>query len=432
MTFATTYDALLRPAVVSSTGSLATQNQITTYGFDWLGHLKNVEQHYTNGGGFTSGTSTLVQRTYDGYGHITSEKIFIDGTSTAINQFNQTWDAAGNRASLASQLTPQGSGAGRSTSYGYWADGLLKQETVVGGSSYNFAYGTNGQLTSRTNPWRTQTITGRDLLGRITAENTSVSGSTPLGETQSWTGRATRSNYTAIRSGTNVWNESRNYGYNGRGQMFLESDAPAVNTYADTLYCFDFDLGIPTTGNGLGVRTLAMRRNSASDYSNWQIGSYATDNPALFNWVTQKGVDAFQRPISEEKALTQNLFYSHSATYDSAGNTTWRSYWTPDASQNPQQTLTWDAQGRLVKVAQRDWSNSGYDWRAIYDGLGRRLRTVQQNISGGTNSGATLRSASGQSMKPAEAFQKMKRKPLSGIKRPPFKETPPVNTNSET
>src|SRR6185369_2034556 len=40
------------------------------------------------------------------------------------------------------------------------------------------------------------------------------------------------------------------------------------------------------------------------------------------------------------------------------------------------QTLTWDAEGRLVKVANRDDVDDGYDWTALYDSLGRRIRTV--------------------------------------------------------
>lgn len=49
------------------------------------------------------------------------------------------------------------------------------------------------------------------------------------------------------------------------------------------------------------------------------------------------------------------------------------------------QALTWDGAGRLVKVSQRDAStNNGYDWTALYDGLGRRLRAVYTPVQTNT------------------------------------------------
>ena len=40
------------------------------------------------------------------------------------------------------------------------------------------------------------------------------------------------------------------------------------------------------------------------------------------------------------------------------------------------QSLIWDAFDRLTKVTERDGQNTGYDWTAIYDPLGRRLQTT--------------------------------------------------------
>ena len=41
------------------------------------------------------------------------------------------------------------------------------------------------------------------------------------------------------------------------------------------------------------------------------------------------------------------------------------------------QTFYWDGRGRLWKVTERDMTQSGFDWIAISDGLGRRLRTIE-------------------------------------------------------
>jgi RHS repeat-associated protein len=43
---------------------------------------------------------------------------------------------------------------------------------------------------------------------------------------------------------------------------------------------------------------------------------------------------------------------------------------------NRTQNLTWDAFDRLIKVVDRDTMGSGQDWVAVFDGLGRKVRTV--------------------------------------------------------
>jgi RHS repeat-associated protein len=72
------------------------------------------------------------------------------------------------------------------------------------------------------------------------------------------------------------------------------------------------------------------------------------------------------------------------STYDADGNVISRSW-----GSGLTQTLTWDAFGRLIKVSQRDSANNGYDWTAIYDGLGRRLLTAQQPVANNVAGGAT-------------------------------------------
>lgn len=50
---------------------------------------------------------------------------------------------------------------------------------------------------------------------------------------------------------------------------------------------------------------------------------------------------------------------------------------------NGTQTVTWDGRRRLACVQERAEDNDGYDWTAIYDGLGRRLRTVCTAVTNG-------------------------------------------------
>jgi YD repeat-containing protein len=77
------------------------------------------------------------------------------------------------------------------------------------------------------------------------------------------------------------------------------------------------------------------------------------------------------------------------SAYDADGNVISRS-WTSGVTQ----LLTWDAFSRLINVVQRDSSNNGYNWTAVYDGLGRRLQTVQQPVVNNVASGAATTIAS--------------------------------------
>lgn len=374
VTFTTTYDDFLRPATVTADGAQAVQDQTTTYGYDTLNRLTSVAQSFANP---STGPPTLVARTYDGYGQIVTETVSI--SDVVQNGFAQTWDGAGRRVSLTSTLAAQGNGAGRTRSFGYWADGQMK-EVNAAGSAFTFSYDLNGLLTSRQNSGRTHAVTGRDARGRVLTQNNTIGGGTPLSETQTWNGNPRRASYTANRTGSGVWNETRNYSYNGRGQLAQETDAPSAGGYADFLYGFDFDLGIPTTGDGLGVRTLAMRRTNPSDYANFQPGSWLTYDPNLFGGSTF-GADNFRRPTTEvQYPAVLNQYYGAYTDYDAVGQVEWRDFRTSSA-QYRQQDLVWDADGRLREVYQADaaWQN-GFLWQAIYDGLGRRLRTVKQSV----------------------------------------------------
>jgi RHS repeat-associated protein len=67
----------------------------------------------------------------------------------------------------------------------------------------------------------------------------------------------------------------------------------------------------------------------------------------------------------------------HSATFDGGGSLTQRVWKSPNGATNRTQTLSWTATGRLLKVSERDSSNSGQDWSAVCDAMNRRLQTSQ-------------------------------------------------------
>jgi len=135
----TTYDDWLRPAVITTAGSLPEQNTTTTNFFDRRGLLTRVMQSFTN---YATGPGTDVGRGFDGYGHKRSESIAIGPPDHAALQMwgNQDWDNAGRRSVLAM-------GTYRSAiAFSYRADGLMTQVNDA-----VFAYGDNSLLTNRVN-----------------------------------------------------------------------------------------------------------------------------------------------------------------------------------------------------------------------------------------------------------------------------------------
>jgi YD repeat-containing protein len=62
--------------------------------------------------------------------------------------------------------------------------------------------------------------------------------------------------------------------------------------------------------------------------------------------------------------------------WGSNGNVTQRVWVNVLNQTNRMQSLTWDAFDRLIGVVDRDAVANGFNWTAVYDAFGRRLRTV--------------------------------------------------------
>ncbi len=78
-------------------------------------------------------------------------------------------------------------------------------------------------------------------------------------------------------------------------------------------------------------------------------------------------------------------------TYDGNGNVTQRVWKDHTNGTVRTQTLTWDAFNRLAAVTERDNENHGYNWRVVFDGLGRRVQTLVTLVSNNTQTAtATL------------------------------------------
>ncbi|HTI70833.1 MAG TPA: RHS repeat-associated core domain-containing protein [Candidatus Limnocylindria bacterium] len=398
------YDSLLRVTNNAWTGSLSEHSLSLGYQYDRHGLITTLAQVY--GGG-----TNTVSRTYDVLGELTGESVAING----VNQigFSESWDAGLRRSGLAVVGTPM------TWAFTQRGDGQLSQ-VVANQRTYSFGYDYSGQLRSRTNPWRNQTIS-RDGQGRISTLADTVGPNTALSESLGWRADSKLTSYTATRWGTGAWNDSRTFNYNSRDQLTTEGVGLATSVTATDTHAYD--------SGGLGVHVSSTLSSGATN--NWSttldgfsralvetinqgsasvmasglaVGSASlgvtlngtSQSGVLFDpkssdgkWRvslsapvgTNKVIATGTLPISGNSTTATNTFIvlaqdSITDSYDGAGNLVTR---TMTGSRT--QTLKWDALGQLVNVQQVDTGGNGYTFTSIYDGLGRRIRTVQTTLT---------------------------------------------------
>jgi len=427
-TVTTTYDSFLRPQAITTSGSLPETNGTTSYSYDRRNLLTVVDQSSV---GNAAGPASRVSRTFDGYGQLRSEVVAVGGSTYA--NVTQTWDAAGRRASLDEASSTLASPL---FSYQYRGDGLLVQVSA-NNQNYAFSYADNGLLTSRTNAFRSLTVNMRDAAGRLQEQAQTVGSTAAIIEDVVWRANNTLSSYTATRSDSGAWNDTRLYSYNSRGQLLSEGFSPGTGSTNYLNYKFDgvnglgvllnakIGTGAPVswetsaTANSLGRVTVDSRLagaggtagrsvpasgsavgadhvdilvdgvaqgRAAYNGSAWSINLALSGGPHTLtaNAVDPSGLFTATKSSSFTVTAANSNDQAGTVTtdFDNDGNVIGRN-WASGVSQ----TLAWDGLGRLIKVAQRDGANNGYDWTAIYDGLGRRIKTVQQVITNSTVSG---------------------------------------------
>jgi hypothetical protein len=304
----------------------------------------------------------------------------------------------------------------------YRADGLM---TAAAGST--FGYADNGLVTGRTNGFRSVTITQRDGVGRPLQTVTRVGSQTNLVESWTWTGDGLPASYTAPRGD---FADTRQFSYGSlhrrltQETLSLSSSRSATNTYA-------FDNG---DAGGLGVLTAAAQTSSQSLSNEWSAGLdvfsrvSAETNTVIHRTAkgTINGPAALRGDLNGQKldirydpgtagpwtadlslspgtnslavyadhpsglfttnrssTFTVNAGASDNETsqYDGAGNVTNRVWRNASGQVLKTQALAWDAFGRLVKVAERDTTNNGFNLVAVFDGLGRQIQTVETSVS---------------------------------------------------
>jgi RHS repeat-associated protein len=414
------YDALLRVWKTDYSGPLAEHNLHAQLAFDRRGRVTQLDEYGDNPAILPA---TSVKRAFDGYGQLTNEQVQISGTTVA--QFTQTWDAVGRREALAqgAAMVVQGAGAGTSVGYRYRADGLMTS-VVANNNIYNFSYDDKGLLISRSNSFRTTTVDQRDGRGRVRQQTTRTLTAVPLVENLNWRANLTLADYTATRP---TFSDYQNYAYNTRGQLIADSFKPSASlARATNDYAFDAArLGVLTSvvqsggltgfwrsgpldalfrvvsetnaigalttratglARGAGSVTAALDNNAIPvDYNvgntngNWSADLTLTPGSHTLVATAQHPAGTYQASATNSFSLTGQQEVMND--YDATGNLATRTF-----KDGRVQRLIWNAQGRLLLVTDKTGSATNYTWTAVYDGLGRRLRTTYN--PGVTNSAA--------------------------------------------
>lgn len=413
-----TYDSALRVAEANSAGTDPEDTLTRALSYNERDQVTSIAEIGLNG-------TTTVTRGFDGYGAIGSETVGVGGANQST--ITQAFDAAGRRSLL--------TGAGADRAFSHNAAGRMTSVSV-GGSTYSAAFGTNGLLTGRSNPFRSVTIQTRDSLGRVTDQRTTVGGALALKETvpSYWAADKIRGLYSE-RSGAGAWNEYRDYQYDYSGRLAYEDFEPIPGLGEDMLYVsFDGSTNWPSPTGGVGVRTLTWRNSDATAIHQVPaVGTYARVTseqvggseprsvpltgtalgadkvglnldgrditPVSFpgwgdtngNWTANAMVapglhllTATATHPSGWVATPATSFFqvlpraeTLTSTYDEMGNVVTRTW-----SSGKAQTLTWDPRGRLVKVVQT--GENPFTWTALYDGLDRRIKTTYTPSGGAT------------------------------------------------
>ncbi len=415
------YDDWLRYSSNVHTGPLSEHNLATFFNYNVRSILTNITEAFANS---TNGPSTAVRFGYDPYGLATAETIIIDGITASTA--GQSWDSAGRRTGLGFN--------GFGYAFGWDAAGALTGSVgVTGGGAYG--YDTAGQLQSRTVGSRTTSVLTRDGTGRVLTRDTTIEGTSRLAETLSWTGDGllathaqTRSDFTDDRSyfyasqtrwlteerlnidGSKRWTNTFVYDKGVAAGPGALTKAGAPTTSAATwMGASDAFARINTETNNVLYQTAYGRMNAYGDSASvtvtvdgqpQQVTGFWTGTS---NWPTQWRAVLELTPGAHQLGATarqRNGFYStnvsqwftntasqitRSNTFDAAGQMTQRIWRNPDGTTNRSQTLVWDGQERLLRIVERDSTDSGITWSAVYDAFGRRHRTSEYPTTNGVS-----------------------------------------------
>ncbi|MDX1951096.1 MAG: RHS repeat-associated core domain-containing protein, partial [Verrucomicrobiota bacterium] len=417
------YNEWLRPLTNTYTGTLPEHYMREVFSYEQRGMLASLtEQFATN----STGAGTTIQRTYDPYGQLATESVLINTNVHSTVSIGR--DSAGRRAGLGFS-----SGIPFGFNYGWRADGAL---TNVAGNFINGIYGydTAGILTNRKVGTVTMNVTSRDGLARPLARATTRNGGAEglMSETLTWTGDGLLDTHTTIREFT----DERVYGYSATSRRLAE-ERLRLSTTTGWTNVFGFDEGT-TAGIGALTRMAQPQTGGASwtaSLDAFQRIDYETNNVIrrlaygnvnsqdMFESLTVRldgkplpltilqtsvtnvplqwssmmelapGNHTLEATVLHRSGLFTNTT-SHVFTNTALDITTVSDFNEGMLSQRQvrnvsnvvarTQNFSWDAKGRLWKITDRDANTNGFNWVAIYDGMGRRLENTSIIVTNNT------------------------------------------------
>ena len=439
-----TYDDFLRLDTRTLAGTADLHAVALDYTYDKRGLMTQVNQ--VIGGGSAGIPSIDVSRSFDAYGQLRQEQVTAGGT--VQSSIAQLWDDLGHRTGIRSGVDADLAavtslmGNGYQYDFSHTADGRLGTVDYVGtpalpvavGLPYDATYLTNGRLDSA-DTYGLRRSHAYDARGRLTARTlTTIADSvTQLNEQIGWTARRKMATYSHARTGQ-TWDQQKSFTYNPRGQLIDESFLTATATSTQATYDYDADrLGILTRSHLRGsveqhwdalelspfarldaateqlstesTGTTTYTANGTADYDlglqAWHNGQpvpltvqpTGTGNEA--NWSAELELSVGQQllevqlanPIRRELDVVEKRYFSVASAavpevqiqHDPTGRIIRRDY-----ADGAFEAFTWDALGRLWSVERRNTDGTGYDWSAVYDGLGRRISTTYTPLFGGT------------------------------------------------
>jgi RHS repeat-associated protein len=406
------YDDWLRTTNMIYSGSRPEQNMTTAWQYEPRGYITSITEQFTNA---SIGPATTITFAHDPYGQLSSESV-SDGSFGYDT--GQTWDASGRRTMLTF-------GDDADYSFGWQADGHLTYASDETGSGY-YSFDASGILTSRIVGNRETSITSRDGEGRPLSIATTVNILTNLIESLAYSGDGL---LTADTLDDPDFTDSRSYTYANLSRR-LTQEQLNLNDSTTWTNSFVYDQG---ASGGLGVLTTmgqvgqssglwsgapdAFSRVNIETNNSFSYSAYGHVNgqATLSAWLDGNyipimglGTNAMQWRATmdlshgthelEVAALHPSGFYTAWATnfftnnipyqpatniFDYAGYVTNRVWKDTNGTVYQTQSLSWDAHGRLYSVIDRDINNSGYNWMAVYDALGRRLSTTTVLVTNG-------------------------------------------------
>ena len=386
------------------------KESLTTYQHDLRGLTTNITQSFANP---STGPQTTVLRGLDVYGRVVSEQTLLNGQ--ALTSASQGWDVAGRRSTL--------SFGNMTTEFHYQADGLM----TAAGSSI-FGYANNGLLLGRTNSLRTWFVNQRDGDGRILQTATKVGSQTVLTETNTWRNDGRMSAYTAAR---NDFTDYRSYSYSPLAQRLTQESfslGPSLavtNTYTTdwgvagwlgvlTGWAQSGGSGASWSGTEVDVGRVYDEQTSLMHRSTYGLAQGAGTVSATLDgqplsvqfdgpwgngeWRANMDLAPGDHTLQVSAVDPSGLcFGSATNTFACATNSgdNIQNYYFVDGNVEARfwvnalgdttrsQWLTWDAYNRLIGLTDRDAQNNGYNWSAVYDGLGRRLQITSVLVTNG-------------------------------------------------